>query len=160
MNLGLSKVLKEAFPHIIPVKRPNKSEENIPDPNWISGFSGAEGCFDIKKVNLKSRLQVQPRFRISQHERDRALLGIIMGYLKCGTLQISRNTVELTVVKYDDILNIIIPFFDKYPIFGEKQLDFKDFKSVVYLLKEKNLTDENLEKILEIKVGMNTGRTK
>jgi len=83
-----------------------------------------------------------------------------MGYLKCGTLQISRNTVELTVVKYDDILNIIIPFFDKYPIFGEKQLDFKDFKSVVYLLKEKNLTDENLEKILEIKVGMNTGRTK
>lgn len=86
----------------------------------------------IKKVNLKSRLQVQPRFRISQHERDRALLGIIMGYLKCGTLQISRNTVELTVVKYDDILNIIIPFFDKYPIFGEKQLDFKLSQWFIY----------------------------
>ena len=65
-----------------------------------------------------------------------------------------------TVVKYADILNIIIPFFDKYPIIGVKQLDYDDFKSAASLLKKKEgrITSEDLEKIYKIKAGMNTAR--
>jgi hypothetical protein len=36
-----------------------------------------------------------------------------------------------------DLCQVIIPFFDKYPILGYKAYDFQDFKEVVYLMKDK-----------------------
>jgi len=67
--------------------------------------------------------------------------------------------VVLTILNYDDILNVIIPFFDKYPILGIKPLDYNDFKLIAYLLKEEtHLTVEGLEQIYKIKAGMNTNR--
>ena len=35
--------------------------------------------------------------------------------------------VSLTIVKYSDITNLIIPFFKKYPVLGIKQNDFSDW---------------------------------
>ena len=35
----------------------------------------------------------------------------------------------------NDICNIIIPFFDKYPILGYKAYDFEDFKEVLNIMK-------------------------
>jgi hypothetical protein len=167
MNKGLSKVLEEAFykspmaegMEIIPVDSPVFKLERIPDPNWISGFSSGESCFEIRIIKNKHGSQVQLRFRISQHARDKDLLKLIIEYFKCGVLETSRNTEVFTVVKYADILNIIIPFFDKNPILGVKQLDYADFKSAAFLLKKEGcITSEDLEKIYKIKAGMNTAR--
>jgi hypothetical protein len=53
----------------------------------------------------------------------------------------------------------IIPFFEKYPIQGEKFLDYLDFVKVIKLMKNKAyLTEEGLDKIRKIKAGMNRGR--
>ena len=38
MNKGLSDFLKSEFKDFIPVERQIINTENIPDPNWISGF--------------------------------------------------------------------------------------------------------------------------
>ena len=63
------------------------------------------------------------------------------------------------VTKFDDIVNIIIPFYNKYPIHGVKALDFKDFCLVAEMMKEKkHLTQKGLELIRKIKAGMNRGR--
>ena len=146
----------------MPVDRPKIETTEIPDPNWIAGFSTAESCFDVRinknqKFNLGYKTQL--RFRISQHERDRAPLALISKYLKCGTLQTSRNTVELTIGSLEDIIKIIIPFFTKYPLQGAKRLDFADFCKVAELMKNKaHLTPEGLDQIREIKSGMNSGR--
>jgi hypothetical protein len=35
-----------------------------------------------------------------------------------------------------DINNIIIPFFEKYPIIGHKAYDFQDFCKVLNLMKD------------------------
>lgn len=60
-----------------------------------------------------------------------------------------------------DINNIIIPFFDKYPILGYKAYDFKDFKEVLNLMKNKlHLTEEGQNKCKEIKERMNTNRNR
>ncbi len=51
LNLGLSNVLKSAFPDTIPVSRPlvtNQLSNKIPHPQWVSGFVTGEGCFFIK----------------------------------------------------------------------------------------------------------------
>lgn len=40
------------------------------------------------------------------------------------------TSVAIQIVNTLDILNIVIPFFDKYQIKGAKELDFIDFKKV------------------------------
>jgi len=53
----------------------------------------------------------------------------------------------------------IIPFFDKYPIKGEKSLDYANFKRATEIMEIKgHLTVNGLEEIRKIKAGMNRGR--
>ena len=47
MNWGLSEKLKVAFPDVVPVVRPLVDDTKIIDPNWLAGFTSAEGCFYI-----------------------------------------------------------------------------------------------------------------
>jgi hypothetical protein len=53
----------------------------------------------------------------------------------------------------------MITHFDKYPLNTIKQLDYNDFKQALLIVKSKNsLKSEDLDKIRELKTGMNTGR--
>ena len=161
INKGLSNTLIESFPNVLPVNRPRIETTEIPDPAWISGFSSAESCFDIviSKNNSKLNYQTKLRFRITQHVRDRALLGLISKYLNCGRLENSRDTVDFCVTKFLDILNIVIPLFEKYPLQGIKVLNFQDFYQVALLMKDKaHLTASGLDQIRKIKSKINTNR--
>jgi len=67
--------------------------------------------------------------------------------------------VGLQITKISDIVDTIIPFFEKYPILGIKDLDFTDFKKVAYLVKtKKHLTSGGFNEILKIKSQMNRNR--
>jgi hypothetical protein len=60
---------------------------------------------------------------------------------------------------FSDVLNKIMPFFDQYPLQGAKRQNLEDFNGVVSLLKSKeHLTKDGLDKIKQIKKGMNKGR--
>jgi len=162
MNDGLSKIQMEFFPNIIPVDRPVVETQIIPNSALIAGFSAGESCFDIKiskQISINLGYQTQLRFRFTQHVKDKALIWLIASYLNCGTIYISRSTVDFYVSNFNDIINIIIPFFDKYPIQGTKYLDYMDFCKVAELMQKKeHLTHEGLEKIRQIKSTMNTRR--
>ena len=83
----------------------------------------------------------------------------LINYFNCGKLYKNNNCFNLTVRKFADIDNKIIPFFIKYPIIGNKSLDFQDFYRVSKLIKEKeHLQIEGIKKISSIKSGMNTKR--
>jgi LAGLIDADG endonuclease len=73
---------------------------------------------------------------------------------------ILEKSVNLQITKLSDIVNIIIPFFNQYPIVGMKSLDFEDFKKVCDIIKTKDhLTSPSVfNKILKIKSGMNQNR--
>ena len=82
-------------------------------------------------------------------------------YLNCGRYYPKSNSEvgDFVVSNLLDITNKIIPFFEKYPILGEKNLDFKDFCKASELIKNKaHLTDSGLNQINKIKAGMNRGR--
>ena len=65
------------------------------------------------------------------------------------------------VSKFRDLSEKIIPFFEEHPIVGIKSKDFKDFCTVVDMMKEKkHLSFEAIEQIRIIKSGTNTGRDK
>jgi hypothetical protein len=79
--------------------------------------------------------------------------------LGCGGISSKGSMIHFQVAKFSDIIEKIIPFFDKYQIQGVKLNDFEDFCKVAELMKEKkHLTNEGLEQIRVIKSGMNTGR--
>jgi len=162
MNKGLSSNLSELFPNIKPVERPKIETKKIPDPNWIAGFSSGESCFDVKLAKNKQykiAYQTQVRFRISQHNRDEALLKLILSYFNCGKIYFSRKVAEISIESLQNINDKIIPFFNKYPIQGCKNLDYLDFCKVAFLMKNKlHLTKKGINQIKEIKSRMNSNR--
>jgi hypothetical protein len=58
-----------------------------------------------------------------------------------------------------DISEKILPFFKDHKIEGIKKEDFEDWSRVAELIRSKaHLTEDGVEKIREIKSGMNTLR--
>lgn len=163
MRNGLTEALVESFPNIVPGLIPTVEKPKNIDPNWVVGFSEGEGCFQVhaqKHPQSKLGKAVKLNFQITQHERDKELLNLIILFFKCGTLKSNINCKVLTVTSFEYIINIIIPFFQEYPLHGTKRLEFLDFVECANLIKDKvHLTPEGLEKILLIKSGMNFGRS-
>jgi len=54
---------------------------------------------------------------------------LIIKNLGTGIIETRGNNlaVDLTITKFSDITNIIIPFFDKNNVLGVKQLDYQDW---------------------------------
>lgn len=67
-----------------------------------------------------------------------------------------KDSVRFEIVNFSDIMDKVIPFFERHPIQGNKSLDYKDFKEVAGIIQRKDhLTSEGLHEILEIKARMN-----
>ena len=141
MNRGLSDRLKLAFPDVVPVERPrveNPTRKNI-DPNWIAGFTSAEGSFLVKisKSKTKVGFAVHLEFKLTQDERDEQLMRCLIKYSNCGKIYKYRTWIDFEVTQLSDITNKIIPFYKKYPIVGVKVLDFNDFCKIAEMIKDK-----------------------
>jgi len=155
---------KMLSPNVVPVLRPVVDTPSIRDPNGLAGFVSGEGCFSIhvaKSASNKVGFRTWSRFQVTQHNRDEELMKILEIYLNCGRYYPKSNSEvgDFVVSNLLDITNKIIPFFEKYPILGEKNLDFKDFCKASELIKNKaHLTDSGLNQINKIKAGMNRGR--
>ena len=70
INRGLSDHLQTAFPDVIPKIRPLVVNKTIADPQWLAGFSSAEGCFFVgihKSSTIKIKVNVQLEFNLTQH---------------------------------------------------------------------------------------------
>ena len=67
----------------------------------------------------------------------------------CGNYYLSKSSIiRFKVVKFSDIINTIILFFDKYPLQGSKKLNYDSFVKVAELMKDKlHLTTSGLEQI-------------
>ena len=161
MNLGLSSELKAGFPNTIPVARPLVQNHLIPDPQWVAGFTEAEGCFYIRIEKSKTVIgfRVSLRFSLTQHSRDERLMRSLIDYFDGGNVYFYREAIDYRIRKFSDLTDKVIPLFNKYPIIGVKSKDFADFCLVAELMKnQKHLTEEGLSKIRQIKAGMNSGR--
>ncbi len=70
-----------------------------------------------------------------------------------------KDSVNLEIVRFLDVYNIIIPFFSKYPLEGIKSLDLFDYITVANMITNKeHLTSEGFDKVMEIKSLMNKNR--
>ena len=130
MNLGISETIKSEFSQINPVKRTQIETTNISDPNWISGFVSGEGNFDagIRKSTNIIGSRVYLRFRLTQHVRDIKLMELIIKYLGAGRLEkdLRGSVLHLVIGNFSILFKKIMPFFNQYPIYGKKNLDYLD----------------------------------
>nr|ATI20534.1 hypothetical protein [Juglanconis juglandina] len=101
-----------------------------------------------------------PEFRIELHSRDTLLLRKIQSYFGLGIIseRLSLNKVVYSVQSYKDIINVIIPHFDQYPLVTQKKADYLLFKQAINLLNLKAKSNiEGFRSILSLKASMNSG---
>ena len=164
LNLGLTNKLKEEFPNWkdVEISRPEYNFKCIPDPQWMAGFSSGDSSFNIKiskSESSKLGIRVQLRFSIGLHLREKEFIKYLTTYFNLAKdkyVYSDSNSIQFEITNINDIINVIIPFFMKYPIKGKKILDFIEFNKVAIMINNKeHLTKEGLNEILNIKSKMN-----
>jgi hypothetical protein len=129
----------------------------------LAGFTSGDGSFIVniyKTPRSRLNMEVKLEYKVTQDLRDTVLLESLVSYFNCGGITRRPTAIDFRVTRFSDLVDIILPFFDKYNIEGVKAKDYMDFKLAVEIVKQKgHLTREGLEKIQTIKMGMNTGRS-
>jgi hypothetical protein len=86
------------------------------------------------------------------------ILFLIQKVFKCGFIRrdYSDKTLKYEVRSLNDLINKVIPHFEKYPLLSDKQKDFNFFKKVCFLM-QRNLHREKkgLQKIINLVFRMN-----
>ncbi len=166
LNKGLSPTLKELFPHTIPAERIQVKDElqrNNPEhAEWLAGFVEAEGNFHLgitKNSGLRLGEAVRLIFTLTQHSRDEILLRSFDKFFDgSGNFSMRKGGLpcDYKISEFKDLCNIIIPFFNKYPLYGTKLTNFNEFVKAAEIIKHReHLTPEGLKKLHEIKSRMN-----
>jgi hypothetical protein len=133
------------------------------NPYFVTGFCDAESSFQVlvtKKKNSRLGWTVRLFFTIGLLSRDLALLLRIKEFFGCGYIvkNDKKNVVSFRITSLEDITNILIPHFSRYPLLTQKAADFKLFLQVTELMKNKgHFTTEGLQEIINIKCSMNLG---
>ena len=142
----------------------------IMNPWFLSGLIDAEGCFTIgivRNKELKTGWVIKPRFQISLHKKDLALLELIQSTLRIGN--INKQRAEAFQFRVDSIkdLKALFNHFEKYPLIYQKLRDYLLFKQALDLIfiKEhltmnflpKTDASSGLREIVAIKAAMNNG---
>lgn len=131
------------------------------DPWWIVGFVDGEGCFFVginDMPSLKIRKQIVPEFVVVQHKTNTNLLHALKAQFKCGVVRINHgDCMAYRVRGHDNLLENIVPFFEKHKLKTKKRIDFEKFRDVVLLMDKKaHLTPDGLAKIQKIANQINT----
>ena len=139
LNLGFSDELKLSFPDIKAVTKPLVKNTDVMDSNWIAGLASGDGCFYVSirnSLTAKSGKSVTLKFHIAQHSRDTELMKSLISILKCGRIELAlkQSAVYFVVTNFKDILEKIIPLFEKYSIKGVKASDYEDFRKIAMLI--------------------------
>jgi hypothetical protein len=129
-------------------------------PWFLTGFTDAEGNFDfmfIKNERALAKTGIKFRFRITANYRDVVILCAIRNYFGAGTISSIRKdtkVVTFEIGSIEVIKNIIIPFFDKYPLKGTKYYDYLTWKNCFLdFLENKDNLDSKLLLIERLKTS-------
>lgn len=127
------------------------------NPYWITGFVDGEGCFLMNICYKKNihKWEVRPAFQIRLHKRDLNILSSIKSFFNVGNIYIYQREVIYKVQKKEDLVNVIIPHFNKYLLMTEKQNDF--IKQIFTTENSFLFNYTDIIRIIELKSILNRG---
>ncbi len=133
---------------------------------YLAGFADGEGCFYVGIVPAKTAKfgwQIITEFRVSQNPQGKRILETFRTRLGCGTikpnhrLSLTDKTSVFVVRDQSELVSKVVPFFERYPIYSDKRMQFEKFRIVLLIIQErKHLTREGFVAIVEIASEMNT----
>lgn len=156
------------LPNSEPKCLPIHLKKNMPNANrqfiqWLVGFTDAEGFFYI--YSNKDWTAVSLRFSIELHIDDIDVLHEIHRTLGVGRVvsYSKRSSAIFYVVNLHDIIRVIIPIFQEFPLQTSKYLDFTCFSKVAsikskYLEGATKISKTELIAIKKLKETMNSKR--
>lgn len=138
--------------------------------SYIAGFVDGEGCFalnyradrryDDDGNKLYEYHYWKTEFAIVLHPSDAGLLNLIKERFGVGNISFKRagDQVRYSVQNTSELHDVIVPFFEKNPLFGTKAKDFELWSQAVKLLyahrqKERTGKSRPLDKDLEEKLS-------
>ena len=110
-------------------------------PEWLSGFTQSDGSFVISFMSTKIGIPIRPVpiFNITQSKIEFDLFIEIKKKLGIGKVYNNRQNVIFVVKSIDEIIEVLLPLFDRYPLKGNKLVGYNIFKTVALMIKEKNI---------------------
>ena len=145
----------------------------IGNDSWLSGFVDADGSFSIQHTKLENnakKRKISCRLRIEQrmidpitNESYNDVLTEIAHFLGCNLLtrkqKSTGNEYFVLTASSKSSLSITINYFDNFPLFSSKYLDYKDWKKAsMLILTDKHYTEQGIQKIDLLKNNMNRKR--
>jgi hypothetical protein len=138
---------------------------NILNPYFVTGFTDAVakggGSF---LINIQSRsdqklgFSISLSFKLKLHSKDKELLERIWNFFNVGKIYTRKDGYIEYIVNSMKDMEVIINHFNNYPLITQKLSDYKIFKLVFELIKQKkHLTEEGFQEILSLKASFNNG---
>ena len=134
------------------------------NPYWVTGFSDGEACFSVDISKVKDHnlgWKITPSFSIGLHYKDLALLEKLQSFFNgAGKIYILNDSKVgfYRIKSVKDLVQYVIPHFEKYPLLTQKRADFLLFKQVINLIvRKEHLTTKGLLDIVSIKASLNSG---
>ena len=138
-------------------------KNNKLNPDFVTGFADGEASFMVR-MGEDSRYHsgwfIQPVFKIELHKKDEQLLNLIRAYFDgIGVIGNARNNcLSFTVSSLKQILSIVIPHFDQYPLITQKRNDYFIWKEIILKIQQReHLTREGLQGIINMRASLNLG---
>lgn len=152
------------------IKKLSIKEDNLNKDSWLAGFIDADGSFSVQHT-IKNKRKISCRLRLEQRMYDPItgdgyleILTAIAKFLGCNLntrKQISTGNEYYIIAATNKVsLSIIINYFDNFPLYSSKHLDYLDWKKAAELiLNNKHYTEEGIKEINIIRNKMNLKRT-
>ena len=134
------------------------------DPWFVSGLTEGEGCFCVSfavRPKLRTGLEVRPSFSLSLNEKDLELLRDLQTFFGCGWIRESKSdrTFKYEARSVEDLLDPIIPHFERHPLRGAKATSFEAFRNVCKMIEQGgHLRRDGLRIIIDTAYEMNLGK--
>lgn len=165
-------------------ERPDNQQERLVRPDWVVGFTDGEGCFSVgfvqqpdipdskrplgRRKGYRSEYQVSVEYTVMQGERSKSILHQLQKFFGIGNIYVNRrhdnhkgNLYRYSVSRRGELRDVIIPFFQKYPLQTAKRRDLENFVRVVKLMERGiHKTKEGVVRIARIAQRMNHGKNR
>ncbi len=109
-----------------------------------------------RRGDYRRSFKLSAAFNVSQH--DRVPLDLFRETVGCGSLRKAGNAGWYWEVnRLSDLADRVVPFFDRFPIVGEKAETYRLWRRAVALLAAGALSDQDYHQVLALRERMNRG---
>lgn len=149
------------------LRRGGRTIPSMLSADYIVGLTDGEGSFSVylnppNKKHGSINYRVQCRYYIKMREDDLPLLEKVQRFWGCGKNYFQkeyrknqRDNYRFEIFNYQQLKDIVVPFFQKHPLESKRIKDFELFCKILDLaMKKAHHTKNGLQQIKKLKKQM------